>query len=645
MHVYLGVLSNRKIWPYLVFFGWLSPLPFVIITVSIKQDAYSSHNAGYCWLSNEDGVIWAFLGPVFLVLILNTIILVTSAIRIGTARKNLEKMKQMRVALISAFILTPVLGLPWLVSFAKIITVGIENELALAILDRFIDWLFICLNAPAGVVFFIIILKRFLENRKSSHKSKSGTSNVPTSTSAVDISKFKKPMKSTVSETSFEHTTSITGYRICKTTSNASGLSSLGVQKEPIAKRGSSYEGQDQLGMYSTLDSRLMDTLKKYPSSPRQSSKLSSSVYEVASMEDLSNMTSKDIPLEVIREKKISISCQLPIDDQFTLVDEDVKLTASYDNDDDDDTKNTSILSRGIDFIKNSLRKSKREELTDTEANPSPSPSATSDSTTKYQNIYMEHLNKLSEKTQSNPEIDAIPNESKIEETVGLRKKSAPTSSRLSCQHAVRVKDLKQYFDGKESSISKNPYTSVAESDDEDSPNNKTGHPLEQQHSPQRKLSDLEKNGKEESRNVIGGNDDDVFNVVSSFKIELSSPREKKSYDLSTVRKTNSLQHLDKDEILPMQHRSTDALGTREHTSSVSHHVRCFEEIIETNTVDTFPKRAQSVGLTNRINKDSNVSAESCDLDIPRSSSLNNLNDSIPEEKKQESVDDQENNV
>ena len=609
-------------------------MPLVIITVSIKQGAYSSHNAGYCWISNEDGVIWAFLGPVFLVLILNTIILVSSAIRIGTARKNLDKMKQMRVALLSAFILTPVLGMPWLVSFAKIITVGIEDDLALAILDRFIDWVFICLNAPVGVIFFIIVLKRFLENRKSSRKSKSGTSNVTTSTSGVDLSKFKKPVKSTVSQ-NFEQT-SITGYRICKTNSSASGISSIDRnQNEPLRNKESLFENQTETGIYSMLDTSLIDNFKTCPS-PRQSSKLANSGYEIASMEDLSKMPSRDIPLEVIQERKMSISCQLPIDDQFASVDERVKLTAS--DDEDDGTNSASILTRGIDFIKNSIRKSKREELTDTEANPSPTPSSTNSDSAKYQNIYMEHLNKFTEKTLSNPEIAAIPIEDKAEETKLLRKKSAPTSSRLSCQHAVKVKDLKQMFDGATHLLSNNDYSSITESDDEDNLEHKARHPLEKQHSsPQRKLTDLEKSGKD--------NNDDVFNAVTS-KIKLSSnePLEKKSHDSSAIRKTNSLGYLDKEEIVPMQRRSTEALGPHEHTSSVSQRVRCFEEIIETNSVETIPKRAQSVGSTTRINKDRTTSYQS-DLDIPRSSSSSNLNYSLAEDNKQESVDGQESNV
>ena len=591
-------------------------MPLVIITVSIKQGAYSSHEAGYCWLSNEDGVIWAFLAPVFLVLILNTIILVSSAIRIGTARKNLDKMKQMRVALISAFILTPVLGMPWLVSFAKIITVGIENQLVLAILDRFIDWVFICLNAPAGVVFFIIILKRFLENRKSLKKSKSGTSNVATSTSGVDLSKFKKPVKSTVSNQSLEQI-SITGLRICKSNSNASGISSVGVsrnRKEPLSNRESLLDCETQFSIYSTLDTNLMETHKKCPSSSRQSSKLTSSVYEVASMEDLSKTPSSlagDIPLEVIRERRLSISCQLPIDDQFASVDEHVKLTGS-DDDVDVGTKNPSIFSRGIEFIKNSVRKSKREELADTEANPSPTPSSTnSEYAAKYHNIYMEHLNKLTEKTRSNPEIDVIPSEDTAEATVGIRKKSAPTSSRLSCQHAVKVKDLKEIFDGTKGSGSENQYTSITESDDEDNSDNKVGHSLEQQ---QRKLTDLEKDGKEKSTTTtqsIDVHNDDVFSAISSFKIELSSnqPRKKKSHDLYAFRKTNSLGNLDNEETLPMQRGSTDALG--QHTSSVSQRIRCFEEIIETNTVETSPKRSQSAALSIRVNKDPTTSEHS----------------------------------
>ena len=136
----------------------------------MKQADYVGNNTGRCWISSESGLIWSFLGPVYLILFINAIILISSAIRIGTARKQLSALRKFRGFLISAIILTPVLGLPWIVSLAKFATLSIENITAYQILDTFADWVFICLNSPAGVIFFIIILNRFREFRKSSKK-------------------------------------------------------------------------------------------------------------------------------------------------------------------------------------------------------------------------------------------------------------------------------------------------------------------------------------------------------------------------------------------------------------------------------------------------------------------------------------------
>ena len=136
----------------------------------MKQADYVGNNTGRCWISSESGLIWSFLGPVYLILFINAIILISSAIRIGTARKQLSALRKFRGFLISAIILTPVLGLPWIVSLAKFATLSIENITAYQILDTFADWVFICLNSPAGVIFFFIILNRFKEFRKSSKK-------------------------------------------------------------------------------------------------------------------------------------------------------------------------------------------------------------------------------------------------------------------------------------------------------------------------------------------------------------------------------------------------------------------------------------------------------------------------------------------
>ena len=163
-------MTQRRIWPYLLILGWGSPMPIVIISSAVTQDAYTGNNTGHCWISTGSGLIWSFLGPIYFVLIINTVILIASAIRIGTARKDMAHIKKLKSVLYSAVILTPVLGLPWVVSLAKIITFGIEHQTVQDILDRVVDWSFICLNAPCGLLFLLIVSYRFREFRKSNKK-------------------------------------------------------------------------------------------------------------------------------------------------------------------------------------------------------------------------------------------------------------------------------------------------------------------------------------------------------------------------------------------------------------------------------------------------------------------------------------------
>ena len=163
-------MTQRRIWPYLLILGWGSPMPIVIISSAVTQDAYTGNNTGHCWISTGSGLIWSFLGPIYFVLIINTVILIASAIRIGTARKDMARIKKLKSVLYSAVILTPVLGLPWVVSLAKIITIGIEHQTVQDVLDRVVDWSFICLNAPCGLLFLLIVSYRFREFRKSNKK-------------------------------------------------------------------------------------------------------------------------------------------------------------------------------------------------------------------------------------------------------------------------------------------------------------------------------------------------------------------------------------------------------------------------------------------------------------------------------------------
>ena len=478
-------------------------MPLVVLSVSIKQGAYSSHNAGYCWLSNEDGVIWAFLAPVFLVLILNTIILVSSAIRIGTARKNLDKMKQMRVALISAFILTPVLGMPWLVSFAKIITVGIENQSVLAILDRFIDWVFICLNAPAGVVFFIIILKRFLELRKS-HKAKTVPCS-PTTVSATHIGKFRKA-NSLTGESSFGVTTSVTGYTIRNSRVSMTGVNNLAYDESCI---------------------------QNVPNTPP----------------DIEG----GIELEDLPQRGVS---QMTCDDNYTQDSDGVKLTAS---DDVNGTKN--ILSRGLDFIKTSFRNSFMD--TDIDAEADSSQNEKNSPKKSYPNIYLEHLQELAESGQAIPEV-ITESEDTVGDIVKLRKKSVISLSRLSCEHEIKVKELKEYFD--------DPVNSPISMDREDIPvtQDDVDPPLEHLHNP---------SGQTEPEDP---QTDNVFEPSVEMPLPPIQPHVKKSADTPA---TSSLEYTEV--IKPKQRRSADAPGVNQASW----------EVFDSDTSKTIPKKANSTAI------------------------------------------------
>ena len=119
----------------------------------------------------------------------------TSAIRIATARKQKSQLIKLRGFLISATVLTPVLGLPWLVSLAKIATAGVEDDIVQH-MDKFIDWVFICLNAPAGIIFLIIVANRVKEFRKTKKEKKEAMTPLTSITSKLNVLKRPKPIPS-----------------------------------------------------------------------------------------------------------------------------------------------------------------------------------------------------------------------------------------------------------------------------------------------------------------------------------------------------------------------------------------------------------------------------------------------------------------
>ncbi|XP_041483437.1 adhesion G protein-coupled receptor L3-like [Lytechinus variegatus] len=86
--------KGGKTWMYMAA-GWGSPVVIVAISLGVRLDGYGTDD--YCWLSVENGLMWAFATPVLLVLAMNTIVLIM-VIRVFMALKaNLDKTEAERL--------------------------------------------------------------------------------------------------------------------------------------------------------------------------------------------------------------------------------------------------------------------------------------------------------------------------------------------------------------------------------------------------------------------------------------------------------------------------------------------------------------------------------------------------------------------
>ena len=194
LYMLYALFSTRRICIYLMVLGWGLPLPIVAITAGIRW--YNYGVAGqYCWLSTENGTVWSFIGPALTIVFINLFLMVIAVVRIISGmRAKLQEMTQFRQARVVAFgtlVLTPVLGIPWIV----------------AVLNFFVSvslfqWIFVLLNTPQGLLFFLLyvlnnrdMLRKLSRRKMVSERDRSRT----TEKSRLDyspnrsIAKFKKP--------------------------------------------------------------------------------------------------------------------------------------------------------------------------------------------------------------------------------------------------------------------------------------------------------------------------------------------------------------------------------------------------------------------------------------------------------------------
>ena len=153
--LFFGILNRRRIWWLMMIIGWGLPLPFVIPTavVGVLGNTYAP-NGMYCFPSYTDGLIWGFLGPFIFLIIASTIGGVFAAIKIFLTMRNQRKEKPQHLLMAKNMALTilallPILSVPWI-----IILVNALHP------NPWIEWAAIIITAPAGLVFFFIVVLR-----------------------------------------------------------------------------------------------------------------------------------------------------------------------------------------------------------------------------------------------------------------------------------------------------------------------------------------------------------------------------------------------------------------------------------------------------------------------------------------------------
>lgn len=182
----LGALTEKNyIWYGLFIFGWTLPLIPLIASISIviiTGGSFVSNSSQNCWLSDDGHLRLSFLVPVNLIIIINLVIMTLCIVKAVTTIKSKNSYQKAKAVLYAFMILSPVLGFPWIIMFIRlvldIIQVNITNEGTQTI--NFLDWVFILLNAPSGLIFFIIILHRYIiyirsDKNNNSHRIPAGT--------------------------------------------------------------------------------------------------------------------------------------------------------------------------------------------------------------------------------------------------------------------------------------------------------------------------------------------------------------------------------------------------------------------------------------------------------------------------------------
>ncbi|XP_073670395.1 adhesion G protein-coupled receptor E3-like [Paramisgurnus dabryanus] len=129
---------------FLIVIGYAIVLFIVGVSAGLVPQGYGSEK---CWIKQEKGFIWSFLGPVCFILAINTIIFISIFISLNLTLKNLNldvsHMRQTKITIFKTLAQFVIFGCPWILGFF------IDNS-------RMMEILFLILNSQQGTFIFLV---------------------------------------------------------------------------------------------------------------------------------------------------------------------------------------------------------------------------------------------------------------------------------------------------------------------------------------------------------------------------------------------------------------------------------------------------------------------------------------------------------
>ncbi|XP_070552066.1 adhesion G protein-coupled receptor L2-like isoform X2 [Ptychodera flava] len=179
---------SHNVLPYYAIVGWVSPVVIVVVTASIRYDHYG--NGKLCWLSTDNGVIYAFVGPVLVITLANLFVIASVLKAFFSVRVNAKKTdaQKIKAGIRASLVLVPLLGLTWLFGIFAV------NQETLIF-----QYIFAILNSLQGMFIFLFHCALNDEVKNSCHRrfaSRFTSSRMVVSSAWANDSKTKKTASS-----------------------------------------------------------------------------------------------------------------------------------------------------------------------------------------------------------------------------------------------------------------------------------------------------------------------------------------------------------------------------------------------------------------------------------------------------------------